>query len=332
MLKKNYHEERIFIAGAKGMVGSSIKKTLINKGYGNKNLEKTLLCPSKAELDLLNFEDLNNWFKKNKPTTVIISAAKVGGIFANSNQPYDFIIENLKIQTNLIEISYIHGVKKLLFLGSSCIYPKFAPQPIKEEYLLTDYLEETNEFYAIAKIAGIKLCQALNIQHNFNSICLMPTNLYGPGDNYHPLNSHVMPSLIRKFHEGKENNSKEIICWGTGLPLREFLYVDDLSKACLFILENWEFVLKNISLESKKKHLNWLNIGSKYEISIKELVEKISNIVGYKGEIIWDKQMPNGTPRKKLDTTKINKLGWEASTNLDEGIKLTLEDFKQRVI
>jgi len=330
MFKEKDQFEKIFIAGANGMVGSSIKKALLNSGFRNKKINQQLLSPSRIELDLSSYVDLNNWFKINRPSTVIICAAKVGGIYANSNQPYDFIIENLKIQTNLIELSHLHGVKKLIFLGSSCIYPKLAPQPIKEEYLLTNYLEETNEFYAIAKIAGIKLCQALNFQHNFNSISLMPTNLYGPGDNYHPMNSHVMPSLIRKFHEGKKNNSKEIICWGTGKPLREFLYVDDLAKACLFILDNWDYVFKSLTLDKKGRHLNWINVGSQYEISIKDLVKKISQIVKYKGNIVWDKTMPDGTPRKKLDTTKINRLGWSASTPLDEGIKMTLESFEKQ--
>ena len=273
--------EKIFIAGANGMVGSAIKKAILDTGFGNKKSYEELLIPSRRELDLSSYVELDNWFKKNRPSTVIICAAKVGGIYANSSQPYDFIIENLKIQTNLIELSHLNEVKKLIFLGSSCIYPKLAVQPIKEEYLLTDFLEETNEFYAIAKIAGIKLCQALNFQHKFNSISLMPTNLYGPGDNYHPMHSHVMPSLIRKFQEGKKNNSKEIICWGTGKPLREFLYVDDFAKACLFILDNWEKVFKSLPLDKKGRHLNWINVGSQYEISIKDLVKrfhKLSNI------------------------------------------------------
>ena len=328
MLKKNNQFEKIFIAGSNGMVGGSIKRALLNIGYGSKESCKDLLCPSRSELDLSSYLDLDSWFKKYKPSIVIICAAKVGGIYANSNQPYDFIIDNLKIQTNLIELSHLHGVKKLIFLGSSCIYPKLAPQPIKEEYLMNNFLEETNEFYAIAKIAGIKLCQALNIQHDFNSISLMPTNLYGPGDNYHPMNSHVMPSLIRKFHEGKKNNSKEIICWGTGKPLREFLYVDDLAKACLFILENWDYVFQSLPFDKKGRKLNWINIGSQYEISIKDLVKKISEIVEYEGKIVWDKEMPDGTPRKKLDTTKINQLGWAASTSLDKGIKLTIESYE----
>ena len=318
-------KETIFIAGSYGMVGSAIKKELYKDGF---LINSKILSPTKEELNLTDFEAVNKWFKQNKPTIVIIAAAKVGGILANSKFPYDFILQNLKIQTNLIEISFLSNVKKLLFLGSSCIYPKLCKQPIKENFLLTDSLEKTNEFYAIAKIAGIKLCQSLMIQNKFNAICLMPTNLYGPRDNYHPQNSHVIPSLIRKFYEAKKFNKKIVTCWGTGSPLREFLHVQDLARACLFLLKNW-----NPIEDIKKQNVNnedntcWINVGSEYEISIKELAEKISDACGYEGNIIWDNSKPNGTPRKKLDTTKINSLGWYPKISLNEGIKLTLDAY-----
>jgi len=324
-------KERIFIAGSSGMVGSSIKRALLRIGFSENSLSNNLLTPTHSELDLTNYQMVEKWFQKNRPTIVIIAAAKVGGIFANNNKPFDFILENLKIQTNLIEIAWKNNIKNLLFLGSSCIYPKFAPQPIKEEYLMTDQLEKTNEFYALAKIAGIKLCQALHIQHKFNSICLMPTNLYGPGDNYNLLNSHVIPGLIKKFHSAKENNLNSVKCWGSGNPLREFLYVDDLAEACLFIIEKWNSKTNQIPIDVNGEKIFWLNVGSPYEISIKDLANKISNAIGFKGEIFWDKKMPDGTPRKKLDTSKINDLGWSAKTNLDEGIQLTLKAFEKEI-
>ncbi len=221
--KKLSKQDKIFIAGSSGMVGSAIKKVLIKSNYGNKELNGNIYCPTRKDLNLLNFQDVKNWFNKFRPDIVIIAAAKVGGIYANKNKPYDFILENLKIQNNIIEVAWQTGVKRLLFLGSSCIYPKFAKQPIAEEYLLSGTLEKTNEFYAIAKIAGIKLCESLRKQYNFDAISLMPTNLYGPGDNYHPKNSHVLPALIRKFYEAKKNNLDTVTCWGSGKPLREFL-------------------------------------------------------------------------------------------------------------
>ncbi len=313
------------------MVGSSIKRAYLNIGFDRDNLSNNLLTPTHSELDLTNYQMVDEWFKKNQPTIVIIAAAKVGGIFANDNQPFDFILENLKIQTNLIELSWKNNVKTILFLGSSCIYPKFAPQPIREEYLLTDKLEKTNEFYALAKIAGIKLCQALRIQHKVNSICLMPTNLYGPGDNYHSLNSHVIPGLIKKFHYAKVNNLLSVNCWGSGNPLREFLYVDDLAEACLYIIEKWNYSTNQLPLDKSGKEMFWLNVGSQYEISIKELAIKISTLIGFKGEILWDTNMPDGTPRKKLDTAKINNLGWFAKTSLDEGLKLTLKAYENEI-
>ena len=314
-------KDKFFIAGSRGMVGSSIKRALIKKGYGNKKIGGEILGPDRKELDLTEFITLRNWFKKNKPTVVIIAAAKVGGIYANSTQPFEFILENLKIQNNIIELAWKFGVRRLLFLGSSCIYPKNCPQPISEEYLLSSPLESTNEYYAIAKIAGIKLCQSLRIQHQFDSFCLMPTNLYGPGDNYHSLNSHVIPSLIRKFYKGKSENSKYVECWGSGNPLREFLYVDDLASACVFTLEKWLPTIQNTNSLTKDKSPCWLNVGSDFELSIKKLALKISKQIGYEGEIVWNNEMPDGTLRKKLDTTIINKLGWSAQTDLDKGLE-----------
>ena len=321
------HKERIFIAGGNGMVGSAINRILIKKGYGNISKGGLILNPHKKELNLENFKKVNEWFNKYKPTIVIIAAAKVGGINANKSYPYDFIIRNLKIQNNIIENSFLSNVKRLLFLGSSCIYPKFSPQPILEEYLLTNSLEETNEFYAIAKISGLKLCESLCKQHNFDAISLMPTNLYGPNDNYDLNNSHVLPALINKFVTAKENNYKEVTCWGTGSPLREFLYVDDLAECCIHALEKWKPKSDHSPLDSKGNDLYWLNVGSEFEISIKDLAMKIANLCKYDGNIVWDHSKPDGTPRKKLDTSKMRSLGWEAKTNLEEGIKMTIKDF-----
>tara|TARA_B100000886_G_C20413966_1_gene488409 strand:+ start:790 stop:1794 length:1005 start_codon:yes stop_codon:yes gene_type:complete len=315
--------EKIFIAGANGMVGSSIKKELLSLGYNEENL----LCPRRESLDFLNYKKLSEWFIHNKPSIVIIAAAKVGGIYANSEKPFDFILQNLKIQTNIIELSWINNVKKLLFLGSSCIYPKYSPQPINENHLLKNSLEQTNEFYAIAKIAGIKLCQSLMIQHQFNAICLMPSNLYGPGDNYNLLNSHVIPALIRKFHDAKLSDLKKVICWGDGSPLREFLFVDDLAKACVFLLNNWNPVNDLSQDEIRKESSCIINVGTNDEIKIKDLATQIAFNVGFKGEIIWDKSKPNGTPRKKLDNSKINNLGWLAKTNLNQGLRITIDSY-----
>ena len=319
LISKNY---KIFIAGHKGMVGSAIKRVLIKRGYTN------LLCPSRKDLDLLDFQKVENWFKENNPDIVILAAAKVGGIYANNSYTGDFILENLKIQTNIIENAWKYKVKRFLFLGSSCIYPKLASQPLKEEYLLTGALENTNESYAIAKIAGIKLCAALKIQYGFDAISLMPTNLYGPGDNYHTLNSHVLPAMIRKFYEARIGKFNKVNLWGTGLPKREFLYVDDLAEASAFVLEN--ISVENKLLYDNKNIFNGvLNVGIGLDISIKELATLISSIVGYGGQIIWDKSKPDGTPRKLLDVTKLKNLGWEAKTSLKDGIKLTLENYIQ---
>ena len=319
-------DETIYVAGSSGMVGNAICNLLLKNGYNYEN--KKLLTSSRKDLDLLENIKVDEWFKKNKPNVVIIAAAKVGGIMANKLYPVEFLIDNIKIQNNLIEASYKFGVKRLLFLGSSCIYPKFSRQPIKEKYLLTGELESTNESYAIAKIAGLKLCQAYRNQYNFDAISLMPTNLYGPKDNYHPNNSHVMAALIRKFYEAKIKDLKSVTCWGSGNPLREFLYVDDFAEACLHVLRHWSPDKDNSPKDSNGKKLNWLNVGSDYEISIKDLSKKISEIIEFKGEIIWDKNRPDGTPRKKLDNKFINKIGWKATTDLETGIRQTINSLK----
>lgn len=317
-------DSRIFIAGHSGMVGSAIKRGLKKKGYNN------LLCPSRKDLDLLDSVMVQNWFKDNKPNVVILAAAKVGGIYANNCYTADFILENLKIQTNVIENSWKNNVKRFLFLGSSCIYPKYAKQPLKEDYLLNGKLENTNESYAIAKIAGIKLCSALKKQYGFDAISLMPTNLYGYGDNYHPSNSHVLPAMLSKFYQAKIKGSKEVLCWGTGTPKREFLFVDDLAEAAIFVLE--KVSIKNKSLyDDFKNFVGILNVGTGTDITIKELAKIISSIVGYEGNIIWDSSKPDGTPRKLLDVSKLNKMGWSANTELKEGIKFTLDSYVQQV-
>ena len=323
--------KKIMIAGVGGMVGSAIYRAFLNKDSSKSHESTSYLIPSRKDLDLTVYNQVEDWFKENKPNIVIIAAAVVGGIYANKTYPTQFILENLKIQTNLIEISHKYGVEKLLFLGSSCIYPKYASQPITEDALLSDALEPTNEFYAIAKIAGIKLCQALNIQYGFNAISLMPTNLYGPGDNYHSMNSHVMPALIKKITDAKYKNIKSITCWGSGKPLREFLYVDDLAEACLFALDYWDPTRNDSPRDSRGNPLLILNVGSKFEISIKDLVQKIAEIVGYDGNILWDNSKPDGTPRKKLDTSKMSNLGWNAKTDLDKGIRLTLDAYKNEL-
>ena len=327
-MNNSNNSTKIMIAGASGMVGNAIKRRYFKAEKYNSQMYE-ILTPSRNELNLLNFEEVKNWFEKNCPDIVILAAAKVGGIFANKNNPADFILHNLKIQTNLIEISKNFKVKKFLFLGSSCIYPRLATQPITEKDLLSGQLEITNEFYAIAKIAGIKLCQALTMQKGFNSICLMPTNLYGPGDNYQESNSHVLPSLIKKFSEAKHKNVKNVICWGDGSPLREFLYVDDLAEACIFAIENLNLNSDNYPIDKNGNPLYWINVGSNQEISIKDLAVMIAKLVGFEGSIFWDKKMPNGTPRKKLDTSVLDKLGWKSKTNLEEGIKLTLKAYNK---
>ena len=309
------------------MVGNAIYKKLVDSGYGSSNSVGRLLRPTRNELDLTNFNAVDSWFKVNKPNVVIIAAAKVGGIFANNKFPFEFLLENLKIEANIIELSKNYGIKRLLFLGSSCIYPKLSNQPIKEEYLLTDSLEETNQWYAIAKIAGLKLCEAYRRQHKFDAISLMPTNLYGPKDNYNLEDGHVMAALIRKFQEAKIKNKNEVICWGSGKPLREFLFVEDFAEASIFALKKWDPNLVNSPKDNDGKSLYWLNVGSDFEISIFDLAHKIATISEFKGQIIWDKSKPDGTPRKKLDNTHLKKIGWEAFTDLDCGIRKTINSF-----
>ena len=325
-------DDHIFIAGASGMVGSSIYRTFKEAGYGKKDLGGEIYTPSRNELDLLDYSSVLDWFQKFKPSVVIIAAGKVGGISANANCPADFILENLKIQTNIIEIAWKLKVKRLLFLGSSCIYPKYAKQPLKEEYLLNNSLEPTNEWYAIAKISGIKLCQALRIQYGFDAISLMPTNLYGPGDNYKTSQSHVLPALIRKFDEAVKNNLSTVECWGDGTPKREFMHVDDLGKACLYVLENWDPCAKNSSLDENNYPLAFLNVGSGEEVTIKELGELIAHELDFKGSIVWDESKPNGSPRKLLNIEKIKSIGWTPTISLKEGIKKTLITYKEDLI
>ncbi len=312
--------DQIFIAGHMGMVGSAIKREFIKRNY------KNLLTPSREELDLLDFTAVEEWFKKHKPSLVVLAAAKVGGINANYRYPGEFILENLKIQTNVIENAWRNNAKRLLFLGSSCIYPKLSKQPIKEEYLLKGRLEISNEPYAIAKIAGIKLCSSLKKQYGFDAISLMPTNLYGPGDNYHADNSHVMPALIKKIHDCKKLSIPKLKCWGSGNPRREFLHVDDLADAAIFVLENVSSENKLLEDENAE-YLGILNVGTGKDISIKELAEKICKEQKFKGEITWDINMPDGTPRKLLDVSKIKELGWESKISLSDGIKNTIKSF-----
>ncbi len=328
MVKKIFQlSGNIFIAGASGMVGSAIHRKLKMDGYGSKIDNSKLLTPTSKELNLLNKNEVDEWFIKNKPSIVILAAAKVGGIYANSTNPVDFILNNLKIQTNVIEASWRNNVKRFLFLGSSCIYPKLAEQPIKEESLLSGFLESTNEPYAIAKISGIKLCQALRSQYGFDAISLMPTNLYGPGDNYHESESHVMAALIRKFYLAVKNSKKKVVCWGTGSPLREFLHVDDLAKASIFALENWDPNYIESPKTNDGESLTYLNVGCGKDISIFELANKIAFQSGFEGEIIWDNSKPDGTPKKQLNIDRITNLGWSPDINLDQGIKNTLVEF-----
>ena len=326
MQKKINLNERIFVAGSNGMDGSAICRALKKNNYGKKEFGGTLLTPTRKELDLNNSEQVKRWFEINKPTITILAAAKVGGIFANSSKPTDFLLENLKIQNNVIESSWLSGVKRLLFLGSSCIYPKFASQPIKEECLLTGEIEETNQWYAIAKIAGIKLCAALRKQHNFDAFSLMPCNLYGPNDNYDPMESHVFASFIKKFKNASSKKHPSVTCWGSGSPLREFLHVDDLASATIYCLENWDPEFKKFGENEKGDYLSYLNVGTGKEISIKELAITIAKLSGYKGEIKWDLSKPDGTPRKLLNIERIKKLGWEPTINLMEGIERTLSE------
>ena len=308
MINMNFNS-KIYIPGHSGMVGSAIKRKLESKGYSN------IITRTHRELDLINQQAVNTFFKETQPEYIFLSAAKVGGILANKTYPAEFIYENLMIEANIIHAAYINGIKKLLFLGSSCIYPKLAPQPLKEEYLLTSELESTNEAYAIAKITGIKLCKYYNQQYNTNFISVMPTNLYGPNDNFDLKTSHVMPALIRKFHEAKINDIPQVTVWGTGTPKREFLHVNDLADACVHLMENYH--ASDIG--------ELINIGSGMDISIKELAELIKDIIDYDGNIIYDSTKPDGTPQKLLDVTKLYNIGWKHKINLKEGIQQTYE-------
>ena len=305
-------DSKIYIAGHNGMVGSAIWRHFVKKGYTN------LLGVNSYHLDLRKQNDVFDAFGKIKPEYVIVAAAKVGGILANDSQPAEFIYDNLSIQTNLIDCSYKHNVKKLLFLGSSCIYPKFAEQPISEDKLLSGYLEPTNDAYAIAKIAGIKMCQSYHKQYGCNYISAMPCNLYGINDNFDLTSSHVLPALIRKFHEAKIKNLPQVICWGSGTPMREFMYVDDLADACLFLMNNYD----------DAKHIN---VGYGKDISIRDLVEVIRNVVNYEGEVVWDLSKPDGTPKKLMDSSKLFSMGWKPNTSLIEGIEKTYGWFKNNV-
>ncbi len=319
-MTRRYLNKRIYVAGHNGMVGSAIMRTLIKNGYDN------LITRSSKELDLRRQSDVEDFFSVQRPDIIIVAAAKVGGILANNTYRAEFIYDNLLIEANLIHSSYLNKAEKLIFLGSSCIYPKLAPQPLKEEYLLSGYLEYTNEPYAIAKIAGIKLCENYFRQFGCNFISAMPTNLYGPNDNFDLQTSHVLPALIRKFHEAKLNNSPSVIIWGTGKPLREFLYVDDLAEAIVFMLEKVEASdLYNLGITH-------LNVGSGKDIAISELAGIISEIVGYNGKIEYDTSKPDGTPRKLMDVSRINSLGWKYKTELEDGIKKTYDWFLNNYI
>ena len=299
---------KIYIAGHNGMVGSSVWRALESKGYMN------LLGKTSQELDLRNQQAVSNFYNKEQPEVVIDAAAKVGGILANKDFPYQFLMENMQIQNNLIDGAHKSGIEKFIFLGSSCIYPKFAQQPLKEEYLLTNSLESTNQWYAIAKITGVKSCQAIRNQYNKDYVSLMPTNLYGYFDNFDLQSSHVLPAMLCKFHEAKINNHSNVILWGSGTPMREFLFVDDMAEAVVFALEN-----------ELPEYL--YNVGSGNDITIKELAEAIQNVTGHKGEIIWDSEKPDGTPRKLIDVSKMKELGWQYSTELEDGIKKTYQWF-----
>lgn len=319
-------KDKYFVAGHKGMVGSAICKNLKLHGYEN------ILTISSNDLDLRNHEKVKNWFKRNEPDVVILAAAKVGGIEANQKFPTEFLLDNIKIQNNVIENCWKNNVKRLLFLGSSCIYPKHAIQPIKEEELLSGTLEPTNESYALAKILGIRLCEVLRKQYNLDAISLMPSNLYGPGDNYHPNNSHVLAAFIRRFFEANIHEHKEVICWGTGNPYREFLHVNDLAEACIFALEKWNPESEESPKSDNGQPLYYLNVGTGVDLTIKELAKKISKLTNYSGKIIWDKSRPDGTPRKQLDITRIKELGWSPKIKLDDGLSQEIENFSKKNI
>lgn len=300
--------DKIYVAGHRGMVGSAIVRELQRQGYDN------ILTRTHHELDLTRQADVEAFFAAEKPAYVFLAAAKVGGIVANESAPADFMYDNMMLEMNVIHAAWKNGCRKLEFLGSSCIYPRLAPQPMREDCLLTSALERTNEAYALAKISGLKYCEYLNRQYGTDFISVMPTNLYGPNDNYHPTHSHVLPALIRRFHEAKQEGLPAVTCWGDGSPLREFLYVDDLANLCVFLMNHYS-------------GNETVNAGTGRELTIRELTERVARVVGYEGEILWDTSKPNGTPRKLLDVSKARALGWEARTPLDEGIALAYADF-----
>ena len=318
--------DRIFVAGHRGMAGSAILRALQGRGYGATPAGGALLTATRQQLDLLDPATVQTWFAAEQPSVVILAAAKVGGIHANATYPADFLLDNLKIQNNVIEAAWRHGCRRLLFLGSSCIYPKFAEQPICEESLLTGPLEPTNAWYAIAKITGIQLCRALRAQHGFDAISLMPTNLYGPGDNYHLTNSHVMAALIRRFHAAARDGLPSVTCWGSGSPRREFLHVDDLAAAVVFCLEHWDPARPDAPRAADGQPLEWLNVGCGTDLSIRALAELIARQCGYGGTIHWDTNKPDGTPRKLLDVSRLQALGWQASIPLEQGIARVLTE------
>ncbi len=303
---------KIYVAGHNGMVGSAIVRNLKEKGYNN------IVCRTSKELDLRRQDETERFFETEKPEYVFLAAAKVGGISANNSHPADFMYDNMILEMNVINCAFKNNVKKLMFLGSSCIYPRMAPQPIEERALLTGPLEQTNEAYALAKISGLRYCEYLNRQYGTDYISVMPTNLYGINDNYHPEHSHVLPALIRRFHEAKVNGDERVVCWGTGKPLREFLFADDLADACVYIMENCS--AKDLDNET-------VNIGSGKEVTIKRLAETVAETVGFKGVIEWDETKPDGTPRKLLNVSKLQKLGWSYKTELKDGIKIAYDDF-----
>lgn len=306
-------DAKIYVAGHRGMVGSAIVRELQRKGYNN------LLLRTHAQLDLCNQSAVNNFFAQERPEYVFLAAAKVGGIVANQTAPADFMYQNMMLEMNVIHAAWQNGCRKLLFLGSSCIYPRLAPQPMREDCLLTSALEPTNEAYALAKISGLRYCQYLNRQYGTHYISVMPTNLYGPNDNYHPEHSHVLPALIRRFHEAKTSDAAEVVCWGDGTPLREFLYVDDLAELCLHLMNHYEGD-------------ETVNAGTGKEITIKELTQLVAETVGYTGRILWDTTRPNGTPRKLLDVSKAAQLGWTFRTELPDGLRMAYQDFLQNPI
>ncbi len=317
-------DARIFVAGSKGLVGSALVRQLLSQGYTN------LLLPEKSTLDLTNQRAVADFFQTEKPDYVFLAAAKVGGINANNTYPADFIYINLMIQSNVVHHSWLNGVKRLLVLGSSCIYPKHAPQPMKEEHLLTGLLEPTNEPYAIAKIAGIKMCESYNRQYGTKFVAVMPTNLYGPGDNFHPENSHVLPALIRRFHEAKEQNASEVVVWGSGTPRRELLYVDDMAAGCLYVMGLSDDQVTQELLSYPKPC--FVNLGTGKDVTIRELAETVRKVVGFPGELVFDASKPDGAPRKLQDVSRMHGMGWWHKVELEEGIRRTYQWYVENIM